>query len=211
MKAYILSIIFLYLVQNLPAQGILPSDWGLKACHIDDKELGRIDFYITGKGIDQRKPLVFMASETRGLPVMLVVISGEGSLQIGTIPPDQIQYCSEKCHVAFIGKAGTPFCDTLYSQEINPIRNLEEYQPSAEYIQKCGMEWEVRASSLIIDTLCRMLPVSGNKVIAMGFSGGGRIVTGLAAENRMITHLVSVINGGFYISKNSFLGLIVLS
>jgi len=195
MKAITLFI-SLWLVQNLFAQGILPSDWGLRAFQIKDKKLGQIDFYVTEKGIDQEKPLVFMVSGSRGLPVMLVVQTAEKSRQIGTMPPDQIKYCSEKFHVALISKAGTPFCDTLRAEKFNPMKNLEEYQPSAEYIQKCGMEWEVQASSIVIDKLYKMLPISGNKIIAMGFSEGGRIISRLAVENKKITHLVSAISGG---------------
>jgi hypothetical protein len=189
-------LISLCLAPNLLAQGILPSDWGLRAFQIKDKELGQIDFYVTEKGIDQKKPLVFMVSGSRGLPIMLVVQTGEKSKKLGTVPPDQIKYCSEKFHVALIGKAGTPFCDTLRAEAFNPIENLEEYHPSEEYIQKCGMEWEVQASSIVIDSLCTRLPISGNKIIAMGFSEGGRIATRLVAENKKITHLVSAISGG---------------
>jgi hypothetical protein len=189
-------LISLCLVQNLFAQGILPSDWGLRAFQIKDKKLGQVNFYVTENGIDQKKPLVFMISGCRGLPIMLVVKTGEKSIQLGTVPPDQIKYCSEKFHVALISKAGTPFCDTLSTDEISPIKNLEEYRPSAEYIQKCGMEWEVQASSLVIDSLYKMLPISGNKVVVMGFSEGGRIAIRLAGGNKRITHLVSAINGG---------------
>ncbi|HUX95464.1 MAG TPA: hypothetical protein VMV47_07000 [Bacteroidales bacterium] len=189
-------LVSLCIVQTLFAQGILPSDWGLRAYQINDEKLGRIDFYVTEKGIDQEKPLVFMVSGSSGLPIMLVIQAGDKSIQIGTIPPDQITACSEKFHVAFIGKAGTPFCDTLRAEEFNPMKNLEEYRPSAEYVQKCGMEWEIQASSIVIDSLFNMIPISNNKIIAMGFSEGGRIATGLATENKKITHLVSVISGG---------------
>ena len=112
-------LVSLWLVQNLFAQGTLPSDWGLRAYQIIDKKLGQIDFYVTEKGIDQEKPLVFMVSGSRGLPVMLVVQTGDKSKQIGTMPPDQIKYYSEKFHVVLIGKAGTPFCDTLRAKEFN--------------------------------------------------------------------------------------------
>jgi len=198
-------IISLWLIQNLYAQGILPSDWGLRAFQIKDKKLGQIDFYVTEKGIEQQKPLVFMVSGSRGLPIMLVVQTKDKSRQIGTVPPDQIKYCAEKYHVAFISKAGTPFCDTLRAEVFNPMKNLEEYQPSAEYIQKCGMEWEIQASSVVIDSLCMMLPISGNKVIAMGFSEGGRIAIRLAAANKKITRLVSALNGG----QNQFYSSII--
>lgn len=186
----------LWFAQNIFSQGILPSDWGLRAFQIKDKQLGQIDFYVTEKGINQEKPLAFIVSGTRGLPIMLVVKSGESSIELGTIPPDQIMYFSEHYHVALMSKAGTPFSDTLITEEINPMQNLEEYQPSAEYIQKCGLEWEVQASSIVIDSLYNMLSISENKIIAMGFSEGGRTATKLAAENNKITHLVSIISGG---------------
>jgi hypothetical protein len=188
--------ISLFIVQSLFAQSISPSSWGLKSYQIEDKELGQINFYVSENGIDREKPLIFMVSGCRGLPVMLVVQTEKKSTKIGTIPPDQINFCAENYHVVFISKAGTPFCDTLFTQEISPMENLEEYHPSEEYIQKSGMEWEVQASSLVIDSICRILPVADNKIIAMGFSEGGRIVTRLAAENDKITHLISLINGG---------------
>jgi hypothetical protein len=190
---FIISLVF---CGEVSAQGTTPKDWGLKKFHFKDAKLGDINFYVTEKGIDQDKPLMFVVSGCNGLPTMLVVQCGEKSIQLGTVPPDQIKYFSDRFHVAFMGKAGTPFCDTVRVEEINPMKNLEDYQPSKEYIQKCGMDWEVQASTQVIDSLCRMLPNSGNKAIAMGFSEGGRIVTRLAAENKKITHLVSVINGG---------------
>ena len=193
---YMLILISLILAEDFYSQGVTPGDWGLKAFQIHDPELGQINFYITENGIDQDKPVLFIISGSKGLPTLLVVRSGDKSIQLGTIPPDQINSFSDQFHVAFIGKPGTPFSDTLFTDEINPIQNLEDYQPSVEYIQKCGMEWEVKASSLVIDTLCSILPSTGDKVVAMGFSEGGRLVVRLAAANKRITHLVSVISGG---------------
>ena len=166
-------VVPLFLLQSLFAQGVAPKDWGLKGFHIKDAQLGDIHYYVSEKGIDQEKPLLFLISGCRGLPTMLVVQCGDKSLQLGTVPPDQIHSFSDQYHVAFIGKAGTPFCDTVKVDEINPLKNLEEYQPSEEYIQKCGMEWEVKASSIVIDSLCSTLNIAEDKVIAIGFSEGG--------------------------------------
>ena len=115
---------------------MLPEDWGLNAYQIIDPELGEINYYISQKGIDQDKPVLFLVSGVRGLPVMLVVSKGDQSTQLGSIPPDQIFSFNEDYHVVFISKAGTPFSDTSFVDEINPMKNLEEYQPSEEYIQR---------------------------------------------------------------------------
>jgi hypothetical protein len=189
-------LISLILIESSFAQGISPRDWGLKGFYINDAELGDINYYVTEKGIDQEKPLLFLISGCRGLPTMLVVKCGDKSVQLGTVPPDQIQYFCKEYHVAFMGKAGTPFCDTVKVDKINPLKNLEDYQPSQEYIEQCGMEWEVKASSIAVDSLCQMLPISQKKVVAIGFSEGGHLAVKLAAENRKITHLVSAISNG---------------
>lgn len=192
----IFVLLSLFLVENIFTQGVAPEDWGLKKFNIKDAQLGNIDYYVTEKGIDTDKPLVFVVSGCNGLPTMLVVQCGDKSIQLGTVPPDQIKDFSDQFHVAFISKAGTPFCDTVVVDEINPMKNLEAYRPSDEYIQKCGMDWEVQASILVIDSLCKMLPNSENKVIALGFSEGGILVTKLASESEKITHLVSVMSTG---------------
>lgn len=192
----IFFLIPLLIIPDLFSQGLTPKDWGLKEFHIENEKLGQIDYYVTEKGIDQEKPLLFMVCGTRGLPIMLIVRTGEKSTQLGTIPPDQISYFADKFHVVIMGKAGTPFCDSMTADEINPIRNLEDYVPSKEYVQKSGMEWEVQASSLVLDELCRLLPIAGNNVIALGISEGGRLVSKLAGKNDSITLLVCVISGG---------------
>ena len=181
---------------NLAGQGIHPSDWGLKSFRIEDPELGEIHYYVTEKGADQDKPILFMVSGTRGLPTMLVVHAGEQFVQLGTVPPDQISYFAGTFHVAFLGKAGTPFCDTLVADEINPMKNLEEYMPSEAYIRNCGMEWEVAASIRVIDALLEQLPNSGKKVIALGISEGGQLVPRLARECDRVTHLVGLATTG---------------
>ncbi len=192
----IIFLIPLLIIQNVFAQGVEPKNWGLKAFHIKDAQLGDINFYVTEEGIDQEKPLLFIAQGSGGLPTMILVQYGEKSLQLGTVPPDVIMRFSDQFHVAYMGKAGTPFCDTVKVEEVKPREILENYQPSEVYIQKCGLEWQVQASLLVIDSLCNMLPISGNKVIALGVSEGGRVVPRLAVENKKITHLVCMLSGG---------------
>jgi hypothetical protein len=192
----LISLFLLPCTWVVSGQGVVPADWGLKAFHLDDPRLGRIDYYVTEKGLDQDKPLLFMVSGVRGLPVMLVVQSGDQSIQLGTIPPDQISCFADQYHVAFISKPGTPFCDTFEVEEINPLQNLEDYPPSEAYIQKCGMDWELESSIRVIESLNRRLPNSGSKVIALGISEGGQMVPKLAEECDLVSHLVSVVSTG---------------
>ena len=186
----------LLMIQGGFSQGVTPEEWGLKAFEIEHETLGDIHYYVTEKGIDQKKPILFLFSGTSGLPTMLVVKSGEKSLQLGTVPPDQLHSFSDDFHVAFMAKAGTPFCDTVEVEEIDPMKNLEEYRPSDEYVQKAGMEWEIQASKLVIDDLLNTLAIDKNKIVAMGISEGGLLVTRLATKDSRITHLVSVISTG---------------
>ena len=192
------TIIFLILVfvfQNVFAQGVTPEEWGLEAFFIRDAKLGEINFYVSKKDIDEKKPLAFLMYGCRGLPTMLVVDDGEKSLQLGTIPPDQIFNLADQYHVAFISKAGTPFCDSMNVKEINPMQNFEDYQPSKEYIEKCGMEWDIQACSAVLDTLVRFLPLT-EKIVAVGGSEGGLLATRFAANDKRITHLVSIVSTG---------------
>lgn len=192
----IIFLIQLLIVQNVFAQGVTPKDWKLKEFHITNEQLGNIYFYVTEEGIDQEKPLMFVAQGSGGLPSMIYVQYGESSKKLGTLPTDLIARFADKFHVAYMGKAGTPFCDTVTVDKFNPMEILENYQPSEEYIQKCSLEWQVLASSIVIDSLCRMLSISEDKVIALGTSEGGRVVPRLAVENKKVTHVACMITGG---------------
>ena len=195
MKKTLLFFVVLLIVEKGVTQGVEPKDWGLEAFHVKDPKLGNIHFYVSQNGIDEEKPLMIVYSGCRGLPTYLVIQGEDKSIQLGTVPPDQIQTFADQYHVAFVGKAGTPFCDTMIVKEVNPLQNLEEYQPSHEYIQKCGMEWDIQATNVVIDTLCNMLTIAGNKIIVVGFSEGGMLAVRLASENKKITHLISVTSG----------------
>ena len=196
MKKKGLLLIFVFMLVNVVfSQGVNPSDWGLKAFDIADKQLGDIHYYVSEKGIDQNKPIYFIISGTRGLPIMLVVQGGEKSVQLGVIPPDMITFFANDYHVAMISKVGTPFCDTMKVEQINPYQNLEDYQPSREYVENCGMEWEIAASKAVIADMLEKLPVN-DKVIVAGFSEGGETAIRLAAECDKVTHLVSVVSSG---------------
>jgi len=195
-KGAFVLFLSLLIIQDGFSQGLTPDKWGLRAFKIADETLGDIHYYVTEKGIDQEKPLLFLYSVTSGLHTLLVVKKGEKSLQLGTVPPDQLHSFSDEFHVVFMAKAGTPFCDTVEVEEIDPMKNLEEYRPSDEYVQKAGMVWEMSASKLVIDDLLRRLPIEKKKVVAMGMSEGGLLVTRMAAEDSRITHLVSVISTG---------------
>jgi predicted esterase len=189
-------LLFLLIFHAGFSQGLTPEEWGLEAFKIEHETLGDIHYYVTKKGIDQEKPLLFLFSGTSGLPTMLVVKSGEKSLRLGTVPPDQLHSFSDDFHVVFMAKAGTPFCETVEVEEIDPMKNLEEYRPSDEYVQNAGMEWEMQASKLVIDDLLQRLTVDENIIVAMGISEGGLLVTRLASEDSRITHLVSVVSTG---------------
>jgi len=195
-KRHLTYLLVLLIQSNAMGQGITPADWGLKAFHFKAPQLGDINFYVTEKGIDHEKSILFLFSGTRGLPTMLVVQKGDQSLQLGTVPPDIIFSFIDDYHVAVMGKPGTLFCDTMQVEEINPLQNLEDYQPSREYVEKCGLEWEVTAASLVLDTLCSILPHTGEKIVAVGFSEGGHTAIQFAAKNPEITHLVCGITGG---------------
>jgi esterase/lipase len=195
-KGAFLLALSLLIFQGGFSQGLTPEERGLEAFKIEHETLGDIHYYVTEKGIGQKKPLLFLFSGTSGLPTMLVVKSGDKNLQLGTVPPDQLHYFAGDFHVVFMSKAGTPFCDTVEVEEIDPMKNLEEYRPSEEYIQNAGMEWEMQASKIVVDDLLQRLSIDKNIIVAMGISEGGLLVARLASEDSRITHLVSVISTG---------------
>ncbi|UCF04111.1 MAG: hypothetical protein JSV33_09145 [bacterium] len=188
--------VLLFIANNALSQGVTPGEWGLQAFRIEDETLGAINYYVTEDGIDKSKPLLFVAMGSGGLPSMIYVKAGDSSTQLGVLPADFITRFSDRFHVAYMAMPGTPFCDTVTVDEINPIEILEGYKPSEEYVLRCDLNWRVQASSLVIDALYNTLPVAGDKIVAMGISEGGRIVPELAVVNEKITHVVVMLSGG---------------
>ena len=100
----IIFLIPLFIIQNAFAQGVTPGEWGLKEFHIANEQLGDIYFYITEDGIDQEKPLLFIAQGSGGLPTMILVQCGEKTVKLGTVPPDLIKNFSDLVSLPAVGK-----------------------------------------------------------------------------------------------------------
>jgi pimeloyl-ACP methyl ester carboxylesterase len=189
---YLTTICLMFILMGLYGQGMYPEDWGLKAFQIQDPEMGTLNYYVSQDGLDEDRAILLLVTGVRGLPFMLLVETLETSTQFGSFPPNQLTAFADDYHVVLVGKPGTPFSDTLQADEINPMKNLEAYEPSAEYIANCGMEWEIAASTKVIDHVLEQLPNASGKLIALGVSEGGQLVPRLAHECDRVTHLVSL-------------------
>lgn len=78
--------------------------------------------------------------------------------------------------------------------EISPLKYLEGYQPSQEYIQKWGMGWEVKASSTFIDSLCRNPSLIGSYGYSYAVKIQNRGLVGARSWSRAL-RLVGAGNG----------------
>jgi pimeloyl-ACP methyl ester carboxylesterase len=176
------------------AQPVLPSDWGLKRFVINDKKLGPIGFYIDTTHIKRKAPILVYAHGSGGYPFVILVQKKSEAQIMTTFENNIIPKTSNDYHLVMLDKPGLSFCDTVVTNDINTV--MEDYAVPAYYTKTLSLTWRVEAISAVITYLIKNGYHDGTKIIAWGFSEGGQVVPKLAAQDKRITHLVSVVGAG---------------
>ncbi|MEO0337616.1 MAG: prolyl oligopeptidase family serine peptidase [Bacteroidota bacterium] len=192
------SIVFFYMLSftAIHAQDskIQPKDFGLEHFQIVDSTLGAIDFYVTKKGIDQRKPLLVLLDGSGHLPIYSLVKKSDGTTALYSSNPFRYNQLAETFHVVLISKPGVPFLDSLEVESYGAF--MAAYQASSTYIQQLSLDWRVHSASLIIDYLINHLKIDRSNICAIGYSEGGQVVPKLALQNAKVTKIVNIVGGG---------------
>lgn len=203
MKTLGLLIGLLWLSYHLSAQAVRPVEYGLKEFTIQDKQLGRIDFYVDTTNLHQKGPLFIETNGSGGLPLCLYLAGHRFVTTSTTFGGDTYEKTRRKYHYVILGKPGTRFCDTLKAPNLtveqyqqNPAKILFSYRPSEEYTRRLSLEWRVRATKAVITYLNRKRFWDGSTIIAYGYSEGGQVVPALAVADKRITHVVPVVGSG---------------
>jgi dienelactone hydrolase len=113
-----------------------------------------------------------------------------------TFDTDLLRDKAQEYHVAMIDKPGLSFCDTIRTNERDPYKILENYSPPDYYIQNLSLDWRVQSARAVISFLIKNGYFNSTKIVVWGFSEGGQVVPKLAAEDKRITHVVSVVGSG---------------
>jgi len=179
------------------AQPVHPADYGLQAFSIKDRQLGTINFYVTASGIDSTKPLLLVLDGSGHFP-LATLVRFKAKMMVMNSFDQELLRLKERFHLVFISKPGVAFCDTvdMEGDNIDMEQLAERLKPSAEYTKRASLNWRSGAGSVVIDYLCRKLPVNRQKVIVYGYSEGGQVVPHLAASNKKVTHCASIVGSG---------------
>lgn len=202
MRTLILIVSLLLLKNAMIAQSVTPDGYGLKEFSINDKKLGLIQFYVDTVNILRKAPLFIEINGSGGLPLCLYVQGNRFVTTPITFNEELFRKTRDKYHYIILGKPGTPFCDTLNlnvsveEYQKNPSQVLFSYTPSGEYTERLSLAWRVQATQKAISYLIDKGFWDQTKIMAFGYSEGGQVVSSLAAEDKRVTHIASVVGSG---------------
>jgi pimeloyl-ACP methyl ester carboxylesterase len=178
------------------AQPVYPKDWGLKRFTINDKTTGPIGFYVDTTNIKRKAPLLIFVNGSGGYPLCIYVESEKGGQLMTTFHSEMIGLVNKDYHLVLIDKPGLNFCDTVKIEGNDLSRVMETYQVPAYYNEMLSLSWRVNSIKAVISYLIKNGYHDGKKIIAWGFSEGGQVVPKLAADDKRVTHVVSVVGAG---------------
>ena len=177
---------------------LAPKDYELKQFIIQDKALGIISFYIDTVGLKNKAPIFIEANGSGGIPLCLYIkTAGNHSTIFNPFSPPLIDKIKEKFHYVILDKPGTPFCDSVVTQQplqgLDMMSVLENYTPTKEYTRRLDLQWRINATKKVITYLIEHGYWDKTKIVAYGYSEGGHMVPSLAASDKRITHAVPVV------------------
>ena len=178
------------------AQPVYPKDWGLKRFTIKDKAAGPIGFYVDTTNIKRKAPLLIYVTGSGGHPLCIYVERKGTSQIVTTFHAEIIAQTKKDYHFVLIDKPGFNFCDTIQTESMDLSNLLENYEVPAYYNETLSLSWRVNSIKAVITYLTKNGYHDGKKIVAWGYSEGGQVVPKLAAEDKRVTHVVSVVGAG---------------
>ena len=184
------------------AQSVTPDGYGLKEFSITDKKLGLIQFYVDTVNILRKAPLFIEINGSGGLPLCLYVQGKKFVTTPNTFNEELFSKTKDSYHYIILGKPGTSFCDTLNldltvaEYQKNPSQVIFAHKPSREYTRRLSLYWRVQATRAVISYLIKHGFWDKTKIVAYGYSEGGQVVASLAAEDKRVTHIASLVGSG---------------
>ena len=185
---------------NLKAQPLTPKDNGLKEITLKDPDLGLIRFYVDTENIKKRAPLFIEVNGSGGLP-LCIYIKGKGfSALSNTFNAAVIAATKKNFHYIILGKPGTPFCDTINTNDdvkhYDQHALIQNYKYSKEYTARLSLDWRVKATKRVLTYMLQHNFWDGTRIVAYGYSEGGQVAPALAVADKRVTHVVSVVGSG---------------
>ncbi|MET0300347.1 MAG: hypothetical protein ABW036_11315 [Flavitalea sp.] len=195
--------LILSLVLNIfhtQAQPTKPLDYGLKQFIIEDKNLGKISFYLDTTGITKKAPLFVDINGSGGLPLCIYVKGIKFSSVVNTFTTEAMEKTKQRYHYVILDKPGTPFCDSITTtqdmKEFNANTVLRDFKYSSEYTKRLSLQWRVQATKMVISYLVKNNYWDKTRIVAYGYSEGGQVVPSLAVEDKRITHVAALVGSG---------------
>jgi hypothetical protein len=202
MRTRLLLIVLLLFKNFVLAQSVTPDGYGLKEYAITDKKLGLIQFYVDTVNILRKAPLFIEVNGSGGLPLCLYIQGKNFVTTPHTFSEELFSKTKDRYHYIILGKPGTSFCDTLNldltvaEYQKNPSQVIFAHKPSREYTKRLSLYWRVQATQAVISYLIKHGFWDKTKIVAYGYSEGGQVVPSLAAEDKRVTHIASVVGSG---------------
>ena len=178
------------------AQPTTPTDWGLKKITISDRAIGKIGFYIDTINIKKKGPVLLYLNGSGGYPLCFYIQGDSSSKVLTTFETNVMKMARADFHYVVIDKPGLAFCDTISFSGNDMSELLENYTPPDYYTENLSLEWRVQSARAVIRYLINQGYADKTKIIAWGYSEGGQVVPRLAAEDKRVTHVISVVGSG---------------
>lgn len=155
-----------------------------KTVRIEDSTLGKVDYHIYRKKMDDHKPLIVYLQGSTNFPLFWINPDGRYSSGI-TLNVDSI---STDYHVVLISKPNTPLVDRI---RIAPS-GRKQYPMQEGYREKYSLDWRADSADRVIDDVIKKLDVDSSTVIVWGHSEGSQVAPAVAVKNKKVTHVIAM-------------------
>ena len=177
--------IFSFFVSLFFAYGVVAAPmFGFESFSIQHKELGKIQFHVSAKNMNDSKPVLLYLDGSGSYPLFMYMQQGHGS----TVP-FPIDSLSNHYHFVVISKPGVPFADSV---KMDTVMGFPIYPEPQEYTKRLSLDWRVNAALQVIASCKKQLKVKDGKFALIGISEGAQVAPKVAALSKDVKALITL-------------------
>ncbi|GAA4329611.1 alpha/beta fold hydrolase [Flaviaesturariibacter amylovorans] len=170
--------------------------FGLSEFSFRDARYGKINYYVSTRGLTERKPVLLYLEGSGCFPLFRLYDDGQNCCIEHRFVLLDIDSLAQHYHVVLFPKPGLPLSDTIRVSSYDSLRGFESGPCPPAYNEHLSLEWRAGNATSILNDLLKRVPHDPKKVVVMGNSEGGQVAPRVAVLNQRVTHCINICGSG---------------
>lgn len=162
---------------------------------VNDKKLGKVNFYLKTDGATSSKPLLVFLDGSGNSPLFRYIKDKSSTMIMQSVSAPILDSLNQYS-LLLISKPGIAFADTVSVNDLSTLKASQLETSNPIYDSLLSLDWRVNAANLALNEVIQNHIIPFSQIVVLGYSEGARVAPKVAILNKKVNKVVCLVSGG---------------